>query len=267
MDKTIPFQKNKKKSLSGVKPGVVFIFLLFILFSTQGCVVNQLKEKMKPKVEQDNEIEKQLMEKRITFLEKKLDKIYNRLSIIQFMVDNHELMLKTSAPSTPQAMPQVNGAEKLSAGIPRSKSNLIEKESPLEEPQTPGFQEGDLTPEQLYSSGIRLINEKNFNSAINTFNKFLTKYPNHKLADNSLYWKAECYYSQKNFSEALKTFELVTTNYPDGSKYPDALLKAGYSYIGLGNKEMAKSTLQKVIKLFPFSNAAPKAEAKLKELL
>ena len=236
-----------KKSFTGIIPVMVFLLSAALFF--QGCALNKAPQP------QDNEIELKLMEKRISFMEKKLEKIYSRLSIIQFMVDNHELMLKTSYP-----------LQKKEGETPEAKENLSENKE--KEALADGTDNKEkISPEQLYSRGIRLINEKIFDSAIKTFDIFIKKYPDHKLADNSLYWRGECFYTQKNFSEAVKSFEQVTTDYPGGSKYPDALLKAGYSYIELGNTQKAKEALQKVIKLYPFSNAAPKAEVKLKELL
>ncbi|MGM0417530.1 MAG: tol-pal system protein YbgF [Thermodesulfobacteriota bacterium] len=182
-----------------------------------------------------------LIEKRLSIVEDKIDKVYNRLSVIQFMVDDHEQKLKVSGNSDISDQTEEIKTEKT--------------EDPAE-----------ITPNKLYSKGLNLLKEKKYKSALDTFDKFLDKFPENSLADNAIYWKGETYYTQKEYSKAAETFKMVTEKYPDGSKCPDALLKEGYSYIELGETKKAEQTLQKLIKLYPFSSAAPKAEVKLKEI-
>ena len=210
----------------------IALFLIAISISLSGCASKTLK------IVKGNEIELKLMEKRINLAEKKLEKLYNRLSIIQFMVDNHEQTLKSLTPS---------------------------KAIPYEEKVTK--QKQVVSPEALYSNGIREIKAGNYDSAINIFKNFMTKYPTNNLTDNALYWTGEAYYSKKEFNKSAKIFSSLPEKYPDGNKAPDALLKAGFSYLKLKNKKKAKKMFQKVLKLYPFSNAAPKAETKLKLLL
>ncbi|MDY0132556.1 MAG: tol-pal system protein YbgF [Desulforegulaceae bacterium] len=218
------------------KPGILIPIVLVLFFITGCASKNSSKTNQSP-------VELKLIDERMTAVEEKIDKLYSRLSIIQFMVDNHEQMIKVTPSS-----------EKTS----EDKNLSVESLKP---------EETYLSPQKLYSRGIDFLKKKDYQNAIKTFDEFLDKYPNETLADNALYWKGESFYAQSYYDKSAEIFELVTTTYPDGTKCPDAMLKAGYSYLKLGNNKKAKESLQKVIKTWPFSNAAPKAQAKLKEIL
>jgi len=56
------------------------------------------------------------------------------------------------------------------------------------------------------------------------------------------------------------------TRYADKNKAPDALLKIGYAYMALDDPGKARVFIKRLIKNYPFSEAASKARAKLKEL-
>jgi tol-pal system protein YbgF len=232
-----------KKSSPVNKTGGIFgLVLFFSLFF--GCA-----SKQSSKIS-DSEVELKLLDKRMSAVEEKIDKLYSRLSIIQFMVDNHEQMIKVS----PVISQKTKNDEKTDNVSDQAEENKTTAEE-------------YLSPQKLYAKGIEFLKKKNYQKAVEIFDEFLKKYPDETLADNALYWKGESFYAQSDYKRSAEIFELVTKTYPDGTKCPDALLKAGYSYLKLDDKEKAKELLQRVIKSYPFSNAAPKAQSKLKEIL
>jgi len=220
---------------------IFFIFLLLFVFSGCASKVTHGPD--------DSEIKTKLIDKRLSAVEEKMDKLYNRLSIIQFMVDSHEQKIKTSS-------------EASHTKITENKSENLIKTSSFKE-----IKEENLSPQKLYAKGYDYLKDKNYSKSIETFDEFLKKYPHETLADNSMYWKGEAFYALSDYEKAAKIFESVASTYPDGTKCPDALLKAGYSHLKLKNNEKAKLFFQKVIKNYPFSNAASKAQLKLKEIL
>ncbi len=118
-------------------------------------------------------------------------------------------------------------------------------------------------PEALYQRGRNLLLENNFTGALFAFNTFLSRYPDHDLADNAMYWEGECHYAAGSFNKAADTFKELVKRYPKGMKVPDALLKAGYSYLSLDDPNRARHFLKQVITRYPFSDAAEKAQEKL----
>ncbi len=215
------------------------------------------------------------LERQVNEMDNKLDEIYHRVSMIQFMVDNHERSIKnlenTYKPGGKKNYPSKKIQPPLisSKKVPEFTENIIE-ESISESPDTsmakPQVDDIPQTPEMLYNKALAAYRKADYDTAIAAFNSFAEKYPAHELADNALYWIGESHYAKKKFTAAIMAFKKVVERYPEGSKIPDALLKTGYSYLSLDSKENARLFLKKVVINFPFSPAGTKAEEMLKRL-
>jgi tol-pal system protein YbgF len=125
---------------------------------------------------------------------------------------------------------------------------------------------GGESPETLYNKGFSALKNKNYAESESLFTSLVTRFPNHRLAVNSMYWTGEIYYSKKNYTGAIKQFESLISRYPKGDKVPDALLKIGYSYLSMKDKENAVKYLKKVVVDFPFTESGGKAEATLNRI-
>lgn len=219
-----------------------------------------------------------LLEKQIIEMDKKMDEIYHRVSIIQFMIDNHERKLKDleksgvikESPDTPPSadpeVPQLPAEPVADLNPPDFIEELKlpdQSPAPASEPKSPA---ADVPPETMYNNALSSYNNADYDQAVSAFNSFADKFPDHDLADNALYWAGECYYARKNYSAAIISFKKVVTRYPEGGKIPDAFLKTGYSYLAMNDKENARLFLKKVITNFPFSPAGSKAEEMLKRI-
>jgi tol-pal system protein YbgF len=188
------------------------------------------------------------MEKQIARNEEVLADLSHRLSVMQFMVDSHERMLRTSAsPASP--------------GTP---------EKPLSAPQTiqtpQTSQVSPQDPGKLYELAFATLQNREYEKAATLFRQLADTYPEHTLADNALYWLGECHYARKDYRAAIQAFEEVLNRYPKGGKVPDALLKNAFSRISIGDKEGGRTVLRQLIRDYPFTDAAAKAEARLKTL-
>lgn len=120
-------------------------------------------------------------------------------------------------------------------------------------------------PAELYKRARNLLLEKKYVDAANLFKTFIIRYPKNSLADNAVYWLAECHYSMGEYEKAAAIFKDLENQYPKSEKVPDAILKAGYSYLFLDDTNRAGHFLKKVLKRYPFSPAAEKAQIKLGE--
>ena len=191
---------------------------------------------------------------RIEEINKKLDTIYHRLSVIQFMLDDHERILrgmKADAPKAAEAPEQPEAGQKAPAETAekQAKSEAATVAAP--------------SPRELYDEAIGKYRNQQYDDALALFQQFADTHPGHDLADNALYWAGECLYSQKNFEAAIPIFKQLIRKYPEGNKKPDALLKTGYAYISLDDNVNAEMYLKNVIRNYPFSDAAEKAKKKL----
>lgn len=121
-------------------------------------------------------------------------------------------------------------------------------------------------PESIYYTAYSDYIKKNYDLAIQGFQQFLRLFPDNTLADNSLYWIGECYYSQKKFQEAVSTFNELRNKYSDGDKLPDAILKEGYALIEIGRQTEGIDVLKELCSRFPLSEECSLAKQKIEEV-
>ncbi|MGH7770867.1 MAG: tol-pal system protein YbgF [Candidatus Binatia bacterium] len=117
-----------------------------------------------------------------------------------------------------------------------------------------------------YEEAMKLLDRKDYKTAIVRFRDFLKKFPKSDLADNAQYWIGESHYALKEFDQAILAFDEVERQYPNGDKVPAALLKQGFAFAELGDKVDARLILKKLIDRYPQSQEAVKAKQKLKTL-
>jgi len=244
---------------------------LSLFFLSIGLLLSQSCAAIKPQPKEDFQIT--LLEKQINEMDKKLDEIYHRVSIIQFMIDNHERKLKDIEKSREiHTSPLEEPADQEEPVADMNPPEIIQEQPLLTQSLEPTPQPPPVIPEKteppktLYNRALTAYKNAEYDKAISIFVAFSDKFPDHELADNSLYWAGECYYAKKDYSAAIISFKKVVTRYPEGSKIPDAFLKTGYAYIAMDDRENARLFLKKVIKNFPFSPAGSKAEEMLKRI-
>ncbi len=251
-----------KRGLSSV---LSCIFCCLTLFFIPACASQQPEENYKLT----------LMEKQIRELEDKMDESYHRLSVLQFMVDNHERTLKdmhggsATLPERRMSRPQAKSPAAPPPATPNeapAEESLATSHSTEAPPLPASGHDPQGSPNTLYNKALAEYQKNDFKSATEDFSRFLETYPQHQLADNALYWKGECLYAQKDFQGAINIFKQVIDQYPSGGKIPDALLKTGFAYLSINSKENARSYLKQVVQKYPFSPAGTKAEQMLKKI-
>ncbi len=135
------------------------------------------------------------------------------------------------------------------------------EEKPEEPPST------HLSPKEVYNMAYSDYRKGNFELAIDGFQMYREQFPDSPLADNSLYWIGECYFSQKKFAEAIEQFNELILNYPQGDKVPASYLKKGISLMELGKKEEALIVFKLLISKYPLEEETKIAQQKIRELL
>lgn len=228
---------------------------------------------------------------------RRIDEIYHRLSVLQFMVDSHDRILsereeklKKSGfvpPAEAPAMekPVVEEAPPRSDTVaseetettvtaqgvtpldetPAEAREGADKETAKKDATTTVNVEGKTT-ETIYAEGLSALKAGDYPTAAAMFRAVVEGHPNHDLADNAVYWTGEIFYDQKEYKEAIRIFKRLVEIYPTQGKVPDALLKIGYSYHSLGDRENAVKYLKKVVVEYPFTDPGSKAEAMLNKI-
>lgn len=208
----------------------------------------------------------------------KIEEIYHRVSVVQFMVDNHERTItdleKKLKKARGEEIPYNSLVEKekqvdtsIVISDKSATKTLLTPEAKADIPK-PVKEESEQyqSPEYIYNQGFAALKAKNYTKAISMFKTIVSTYPEHNLADNAIYWTGEIHYTQHDFPEAVRTFNRLIEKYPEGGKVVDALLKIGYSYYSMKDNENAVKYLKKVVVDYPFTVSGSKAEAMLNKI-
>ncbi len=119
--------------------------------------------------------------------------------------------------------------------------------------------------QRRYIEALSYYQNSDYNQGIKGFSELVLEDPSNKLADNSQYWLAECYYSTKNYKRAALEFEKVFT-FPGTDKDDDSQLKLALAYQSLGNLVKAREEYQRMVDYFPSSEYYSRAKESLKQL-
>lgn len=122
------------------------------------------------------------------------------------------------------------------------------------------------TPEDMYDYALGLIKNGDTKKGREVLNAFAAKYPDHRLMQNVFYWKGETFYVEKDYESAILSFQDVIDRYPAGEKAPDAMYKQGLSFQALNDKKNARILYELLLSKYPKSMAAEKARRNLAEL-
>jgi tol-pal system protein YbgF len=102
--------------------------------------------------------------------------------------------------------------------------------------------------------------------AARMFRAFIGDYPRSGLIPNAWYWLGESYYVTQNYELAQDAFVTLLRDHPASRKEADAMLKLGYSQIALGDAAAGERTLRDLATRYPGTEAAAKAESRLRTL-
>jgi len=118
----------------------------------------------------------------------------------------------------------------------------------------------------LYSNGLRDITSGKYELARSEFQDYLKYYGDTDLASNAQFYLGEISYAQKNYQQAVQEYEKVLTNYPKSFKLAPARLKKGMALLELGQKNPGIRELREVVKRYPGTEEERRARAKLKDM-
>jgi tol-pal system protein YbgF len=197
------------------------------------------------------------------------------LQLIKFSEELTEIKM-ASLPSAEQREENIEGEqeklppekgkeEKKEKEQPGKQTEEKKEEKAPEKPEAPAST--NLSPQEVYNMAYSDYRKGNFELAIDGFKMYREQFPESPLADNSLYWIGECYFSQKKYPEAIEQFNELILNYPRGDKIPAAYLKKGISLMELGKKEESLIVFKLLISKYPLEEETKIAQQKIKELL
>jgi len=186
-------------------------------------------------------------------LQARIGKLDQKLTDIQNTLQNVDSKLASPAPAPgPAPAATLNGP---SGTIP-----TIPPGGPA--PSGPPPASADV----LYSNALRDINGKHYDLATQEFQDYMKYYGDTDLASNAQFYLGEVAFMQNQFQVALDAYNRVIENYPKSFKTASARMRKGYCLAELGQKASAVRELRAVVRLYPGTDEAKRAAAKLKEM-
>jgi tol-pal system protein YbgF len=182
-------------------------------------------------------------------LQARLGKLDQKLTDIQNTLQNVDS--KMAAPPPPPAVP--------TAAVP-SASPAMPGAAPVPSAAPPA------SADVLYSNGLRDINGKHYDLAMQEFTDYLKYYSDTDLASNAQFYLGEIAFMQGEFQQALDAYNKVIENFPKSFKTASARMRKGFCLAELGMKAAAIRELRTVIRQYPGTDEAKRSAAKLREL-
>jgi tol-pal system protein YbgF len=125
---------------------------------------------------------------------------------------------------------------------------------------------GKESPQSVYQSAYGEYLQGRYEMAVSEYQRFLSLYPDHPLAENSMYWIGESYYGLKKYEEAKSALLKTMEKYPKGAKFFSAKLKYALACYYAEDKATCRKLLQEITVSAPASQEAEIAKEKLKTL-
>jgi tol-pal system protein YbgF len=186
-------------------------------------------------------------------LQARVGKLDQKLTDIQNTLQNVDSKLASPAPSPGSAPPAaMNG--------PSGNMPTIPPGGPSASGPPPA------SADVLYSNALRDINGKHYDLATQEFQDYMKYYGDTDLASNAQFYLGEVAFMQGQFQVALDAYNKVIENFPKSFKTASARMRKGLCLSELGQKASAVRELRAVVRLYPGTDEARRAAAKLKEM-
>ena len=200
---------------------------------------------------------------RIDALAKTLEQVSNRPAPLQQV---HKPMQHSLSGSDEPTLGGGGETAKLSPG-PEATGSATTIVPPQESPKFEPAQASADPPDRVrYERVLGQFRDGDLEGARQGFTGFLEDYPNSNLAPNARFWLGESYFGKKEFQRAIDAYDKVEIDYPGSEKIPAAILKKGYAYLALKDRKRASSAFKQVVTLYPKTTEAGKASDKLAQL-
>jgi tol-pal system protein YbgF len=186
----------------------------------------------------------QAFTERITFLSDQVSEL------------GQETTISSGTPSVPrQPTPTPSG--------PQDDTREEEVQPP---PQRPVERDSDPENAEMYQKAYMAYVNGNFDSAIAGFERYLELYPGSERTDLAQYWIAESFFSLGEFETALGEYDKLIAQYPRSDRIPAAYFSKADAYLKLDRQIEAISHLRYIVNQFEGTNAARRAEERLRAL-
>lgn len=155
--------------------------------------------------------------------------------------------------------PSVNVASKINPAVPVTPAPTATT-VPVPAPAPASAIPTSANDQKLYQMAYQQVQNKDYSTAINTFQEYVRNFPQGQYIDKAHYWLGQLYGISGNDQQSIAELTAVVTNYPKSDKAPDAMLQLGMMSYSNGQYTDAIQWFNKLVALYP--NTAPGRVAK-----
>lgn len=114
-------------------------------------------------------------------------------------------------------------------------------------------------PSAILSKATRMVNRKQFASAVNLMQRFRVEHRGSELVEYSFLIEGRAHFEQGRAAKAIEIFGHLIEAFPNGVTVPDALYMVGLSQDRLGHTSRAVETLARLKTIYPATEAGKRA--------
>ena len=146
----------------------------------------------------------------------------------------------------------------------------IEERLKIFEPFKVSFEGSEFSveaPEKtVFEAALASFRKGDFETAQNTFNDFLVRYPLSGYSNSALFWLGNAQFVLKNYPAAVLSFRKMIARSPGYSRVPEAWLAIANCQFELKEAALARKTLEDLVANFGQSEAADIARERLSRM-
>ena len=118
----------------------------------------------------------------------------------------------------------------------------------------------------VFEAALASFRKGDFETAHNTFNEFLLRFPGSGYSNSALFWLGNAQFVQKNYTAAVLSFRKMIARSPGYARVPEAWLAIANCQLELKETPQARKTLEELVANFSQSEAADIARDRLSRM-
>jgi tol-pal system protein YbgF len=119
---------------------------------------------------------------------------------------------------------------------------------------------------QVFDAAMAALRASQFARAAELFTQMRERFPASGYMGHVLYWEGNAHYAARQYEPAVQSFDRLIKALPQHPKAPESLLSLASCYVELKNVRASRAALEQLVKDYPDTEAAVTARERLARL-
>jgi tol-pal system protein YbgF len=119
---------------------------------------------------------------------------------------------------------------------------------------------------QAFDAAMGALRASQFARAAELFAQMRERFPSSGYMGHVLYWEGNAHYAARQYEPAVQSFDRLIKSLPEHPKAPESLLSLASCHVELKNVRASRAALEKLVKDYPDTEAAVTARERLARL-